>query len=537
MNAGSTNLSFQLSPPAHARSTSRAPRAGLPPSVLSATNPTIAILGVPFDNVSMTEAIQAIEKMIASGLPHYVVTANVDFVVQARDDVELRHILFDAHLVLCDGTPLLWASRVLGNPLRERVAGSDLVPLLIARAAEKRYRLFFLGATPESATGAVKRMETQYPRLIIAGHYSPPFNKLLEMDHNEITRRIREANPDVLLVSFGCPKQEKWIAMHYRSLGAPVSIGVGATIDFLAGQVKRAPRWMQRTGTEWIFRLVQEPRRLFKRYSKDLRVFAWWIFRQWWQLQFRRRQSMEAPGSGTSRPAAASRFAGSVETRLIKTITAPERLDLVAVQGSFSLEELACADADCILDLSSVSFIDSSGVGWLIALQKSLRSNGKRLVLLGPSESVKRALSLMRLNGLFHFASDPASAAQTIQSLEEEQASAVSYEESASTLRIHWRGEITAANAEEVWEKSYLDIQPLLTRNISQAPSTPRTSLTLDLSEVRFIDSTGLGLMIRLKKMGTARGFDVHFIGLQTAVQNVVRLARVEHFLIQDNAN
>ena len=161
------------------------------------------------------------------------------------------------------------------------------MPLLIEVAARKKYRLFFLGATPDSASQAVAKLQAQFPELIIAGHYSPPFNKLLEMDHDEIKRRISEAKPDLLLVSFGCPKQEKWIAMHYRALGVPVAAGVGATIDFLAGHVKRAPVWMQRSGTEWIFRVAQEPRRLFRRYLKDLCVFGWSILAQWWQLQFR----------------------------------------------------------------------------------------------------------------------------------------------------------------------------------------------------------------------------------------------------------
>src|SRR5206468_3328168 len=138
-----------------------------------------------------------------------------------------------ADLVLCDGTPLLWASRILGNPLPERVAGADLVPLLISVAAQRKYRIFFLGATAESATRAVNKLQESYPDLIIAGHYSPPFNKLLEMDHEEIKRRIVEAKPDLLFVCFGCPKQEKWIAMQYRSLGVPVAAGVGGTLDFL----------------------------------------------------------------------------------------------------------------------------------------------------------------------------------------------------------------------------------------------------------------------------------------------------------------
>src|SRR5690349_14579030 len=206
----------------------------MPTRWYSAT-PPIAILGVPFDNVTTAETIDLIQRMVASRQPHYLVTANVDFLVQAQEDVELRRIMFDAHLVLCDGTPLVWASRLLGNPLPERVAGADLVPLLMRVAEEKEFRIFFLGATPESAQRAVDNLKLRHPKLVIAGHYSPPFGKLLEMDHDEIRRRITEARPDLLFVSFGCPKQEKWIAMHYLSLGVPVSVGVGATIDFLAG--------------------------------------------------------------------------------------------------------------------------------------------------------------------------------------------------------------------------------------------------------------------------------------------------------------
>ncbi|HTG43498.1 MAG TPA: WecB/TagA/CpsF family glycosyltransferase, partial [Verrucomicrobiae bacterium] len=137
--------------------------------------PPIAILGVPFDSVTIAETIEMIEQMVISRRPHYLATANVDFLVQAARDVELRRILFDAHLVICDGTPLVWASRLLGNALPERVAGSDLVPLLIELAAEKGYRPFFLGATPEAIETAVQKIQQKHPKLKIAGYYSPPF--------------------------------------------------------------------------------------------------------------------------------------------------------------------------------------------------------------------------------------------------------------------------------------------------------------------------------------------------------------------------
>jgi len=336
-----------------------------------ASRPPIAILGVPIDNVTTAEAVLAIEQMVASRRPHYLVTANVDFLVQSQSDLELRHILADAHLVLCDGTPVMWASRLLGNRLPERVAGADLVPALLRIAADKKQRVFFLGATPESAEKAVFRLERELPSLVIAGHYSPPFSALQDMDHEEIKRRIREAQPDFLFVAFGCPKAEKWIAMHYRELGVPVVAGVGATIDFLAGRVKRAPRWMQRAGMEWLFRLIQEPGRLWRRYARDFWVFGWRILAQWALLPH-----------------------GSV-----------------AGLG----DSMAYAGGHCILDLSDTAKLNSTGVGLLLVLQKKLREAGRELILASPSRGVQRALAVMNLERDFIVAPDLAAARRLLE--------------------------------------------------------------------------------------------------------------------------
>lgn len=234
----------------------------------------IRIMNVPLDVVTMPQTIERITEMIDSRQPHYLATANVDFLVQSTHDTELRRILDQAHLVVCDGTPLVWLSRWLGKPLPERVAGSDLVPELLTMAEKKRWRVFFLGGERGVLARAVRNVETQYPELEIAGAFSPPFAPLDKMNHDAINRRIREAEPDLLLVSFGCPKQEKWIARNYQTLGVPVSVGVGATIDFLAGSMRRAPMWMRKCGLEWVFRLLQEPKRLLRRYAADLAVFG-----------------------------------------------------------------------------------------------------------------------------------------------------------------------------------------------------------------------------------------------------------------------
>ncbi len=358
--------------------------------------PPIAILGVAFDNVTLTEAVKRVEEMIASRRPHYIVTANVDFLVQARRDAELRRIFLDAHLVLCDGTPLVWASRLLGNPLPERVAGADLVPELIRRSATKGHRLFFLGASEDANAQAVANMRAQFPGVNVVGRYSPPFRALSESEREEMAERIREAQPDILFVAFGCPKAEKWIAANYRALGVPVVIGVGATIDFLAGRIKRAPLWMQRGGVEWIYRLCQEPRRLFKRYVTDLWHFSRAMLWQCWELKWRWRSRTLPVRSLTV-------IAGPNWRR----VEAARRLNAISVRRDRRFwTQLSHDGRHCLLDMTNVETIDSTGVAMLLRLQRKIRSAGRHLVLLSPPAHVRRALRLMRLDGFFEVAED-----------------------------------------------------------------------------------------------------------------------------------
>ncbi len=480
------------------------------------------MLGVPFDNITVAETIARIEQMIASRQPHYLVTANVDFLVQARADIELHRILADAHLVLCDGTPLVWASRVLGNPLPERVAGADLVPLLIRVAAAKGYRLFLLGASPESASAAVARLQEQYPSLIIAGHYSPPLAPLLDMDHEQIRRRIIKAKPDILLVAFGCPKQEKWMWMHHRSLGIPVCAGVGGTIDFLAGRLKRAPRWVQLSGTEWIFRLLQEPSRLFRRYTKDLWIFGRAILPEIWHLRVRRARSTP-PSSPAAAPVDANAKA-QFEGDGFYLASAPAELDAATMyrDGDWFTHMLA-SGLDCVLQLAEVKFIDSTGMGVLIKAQKRLRDSGRHLVLLAPSSIVQRSLSLMRLESFFMIAPDLSAA---WRALEEKKNVQVGCHVAPGPGCVQWAGELTAGNLESLWLQTSAWLSGL----------PEKSAAVIDLSQVRFIDSSGLGLLIRLRKLASQQQRSLRFITLPPVVLNVIRIAQLEKFLLGDEA-
>jgi exopolysaccharide biosynthesis WecB/TagA/CpsF family protein/anti-anti-sigma factor len=341
----------------------------------------IALLGVPFDPVTLPGAVHQIAAMVEARTPHYVVTANVDFLVQARRDPELRRILVSADLVLCDGTPLVWASRWLGNSLPGRVAGADLVPLLLQRAAVRGWRIFLLGAAPGVGEEAARRIAAQYPALPAIAHYSPPFRPLHEMNHAEIAARIRAVRPDLLLVSFGCPKQEKWISMHYGSLGVPVAIGVGATVDFLAGRVRRAPRWMQRSGTEWIFRMAREPRRLVRRYADDVRHFFPALFAQHRDLPPSAPDDWSAYGPLEE------------ETCYGLKVRACEQLDRNALAEDARFWQRALDQrGHCLVDLGEVRAIDSTGLALLASWQKRLAKHRRNLILFRPSAAVRAAL-------------------------------------------------------------------------------------------------------------------------------------------------
>jgi N-acetylglucosaminyldiphosphoundecaprenol N-acetyl-beta-D-mannosaminyltransferase len=469
--------------------------------------PPIAILGVPLNHVTLVEAVGLVEAMVASGEPHYLVTANVDFLVQALHDVELRRVLLDAHLALCDGTPVVWASRLLGNPLPERVAGADLVPLLIRAAARKNYRVYFLGGASEVTAEAVTRLRREYPDINIVGYHSPPFRPLLEMDYQEMARRIRAARPDLLFVSFGCPKAEKWMAMHYRSLGVPVMMGVGATIDFLAGRMKRAPVWMQRTGLEWIFRLLQEPGRLLRRYASDLGYFGRAIVSQWWRMQVCRSRA-RAPG----------RASLIIAEPTWQRIAMPERLDVSVVKEDAAFwEQIGTGGRDCLLEMDGVKFIDSTGIALLIGLEKQLRLARRQLVLLSPSRPVQRTLVLMRLENFFMNARNAVEARRLIEARRQEQSAVVVNGETGPLI---WQGEITSTNAEEVWRLTETHLDRSSDRQV------------IDLSGLRFIDSAGVALMVRAKQLARQRGMTLRCAGAGPAVRNVLRLSKLETLLL-----
>lgn len=231
---------------------------------------SVRILGVRVDDVTMQETLALFASWIAEGTPHQVVTVNPEFVMAAQQDAAFRVTLEKADLAVPDGAGLLWASRLLGRPLRERVAGSDLVPLVAGLSARHGYRLYLLGAAPGVAERTAEVLTHEHPGVVIAGTYA---GSPTEQERDAIVARVRAAAPDVLFVAYGAPKQDLWIRRNLARLEVPVCMGVGGAFDFVAGVTRRAPPWMRRAGLEWLHRLVHEPWRW--RRMLALPRFAW----------------------------------------------------------------------------------------------------------------------------------------------------------------------------------------------------------------------------------------------------------------------
>jgi len=349
----------------------------------------IAVMGLPINSLSADEAVETLERLIQSGGTHQVCTMNVDIWLNALADPHLHRIVAGSSLVVPDGMPLVWASGLLGCPLAERVTGVDLVPRLAELSARKGYKIFLLGAKPGVADRASRLLERNYPGVQIVGTFAPAEDNLMRMDHTEILRKIHAVSPDILLVAFGNPKQEKWIWMHRKRLGVPLSMGVGGSFDILVGDNWRAPRWIQRCGLEWAMRFLQEPVRLGPRYLRDfaglVRHLPMALLAAWWQR----------PHLGES---------------TVTTAVTPQVLH-VKIHGRLGAETAALVqDATTasivnglvmVVHLHSVNQVTAAGLGVLLGARRQLLEAGLSLSLAGLSLKTRFVLHAWNLQPLF----------------------------------------------------------------------------------------------------------------------------------------
>jgi N-acetylglucosaminyldiphosphoundecaprenol N-acetyl-beta-D-mannosaminyltransferase len=244
----------------------------------AAVGERVTLFGVPVDNLTLAETVDRIEEMIRQGPTHQHVVVNVDKIVKLQRDPALREAILGCDLINADGQPVVWASRLLGRPLKERVTGIDLFGALIDRCGARGFRPYLLGARQDVVD---KVAELLQPKVKLAGWRNGYWD-----DDAPVVTQIRQAKPDVLFVAMSSPKKELFLKRWKDELQVPFVMGVGGTFDVVAGVVSRAPKWMQACGLEWLYRLGQEPRRMWRRYLVEDMAFFWLLMKEVWRLRF-----------------------------------------------------------------------------------------------------------------------------------------------------------------------------------------------------------------------------------------------------------
>lgn len=243
-------------------------------------SPQDLILGTPVNALTLDGLLETVDRWVQNRERHYVCTLDVHALIEGLRAPDVQEIYRRASLVTPDGMPLVWLLRRAGHRQADRVCGPDLMPALFERSRAAGYRHYLYGSTAHTLDLLTARLSTRFPSAKIVGSYAPPFRELRADEHEAIATRINDAAPDIVWVGLGAPKQDRWMGAYRPRLQAPVLIGVGGAFDMLAGKVRRAPRIIQRSGCEWAFRMVQEPRRLCRRYVESNARFAFLLLQE-----------------------------------------------------------------------------------------------------------------------------------------------------------------------------------------------------------------------------------------------------------------
>ncbi len=238
------------------------------------------ILGIGYSPINLLQAVEQVDSWILENQQRYVCVTPVHALMDLRKEPDLRHIANNSGLTTPDGMPIVWILKLMGYKHVSRVYGPDLMLAVCEHGLSRNYRHFLYGSTPETLEMLSQRLQQKFPGIQITGSFAPPFRPLTDEEDLDVIMRINQSGADMVWVGIGSPKQECWMAQHIHKTNAKVMLGVGAAFDFHAGTKKQAPKWMQRSGLEWLFRLLTEPRRLWKRYLVSNTMFVFLIFLQ-----------------------------------------------------------------------------------------------------------------------------------------------------------------------------------------------------------------------------------------------------------------
>jgi len=372
---------------------------------MSAHKYGVTIVGVPLDNTTMHSALEQICSYIEQGGFHQIATANVNFLANSLRIPELRRALGTCDMVVPDGVPLLWISKYLGLPLQERVTGVDMLPQLARLSAERGYTIYLLGAVESSSYAAVRTLEAQYPGVKIVGRHCPPMQPLDQMDNEDILRRIRAAKPDILLVAFGNPKQEMWLARNRGRLEVPVCMGIGGSLNMISGIVPRSPEFFQSRGIEWLYRASREPNRLVGRYASDFLTVLPALFRQFMALWL----------EGKHEPLISIRAEQLPGATVLHFTGGLFGCDLADLEEAINSN--LRPHRHLVLDLSGVSAIGGDVLTMFIRLAASLQARRSGLWLTGPRPSSFRMLHACRITDLIQVCPTQADALERIAAI------------------------------------------------------------------------------------------------------------------------
>jgi len=494
---------------------------------------TIVLLGIPVDNLSIDETVDNIFSMIDAyardGIPRQVATVNVDFVVNTLKwrfghirHPELIDILRRADLVTADGMPIVWMSKFMGNPLKERVAGADLIPRLVEKAANRQKSIYFLGGRGGVGNQAAQLLKRRYPDLRIAGVDSPFVHvdgEELEWAEDEdlpIIEHINRSGADILLIAFGNPKQEVWFDRNRKHLKVPVSIGIGGTYEFIVGSVSRAPEWIRKTGFEWVYRITQDPKRLWKRYFFGFFKFGLMVLPAILYYRYQRllnnlfcRKDLLIENKPEPPTVSTQSF--------IKIIKLPDRFDAAFLDKSREdIEEILGRISNTVLDFSKTSFIDSTGLGFLIKLWRHISKEEKALYMFGVNTTIANFFKVNRLWDLFK-ENIYDNLNEILSMIKEKITLPLFYfvmESKPDFMLIRLFGRLDAA------QMSGFDLESMF-KDIGDR------NCIVDLKDLAFIDSSGLILFIKLQKHLVNNNKDFIMCDLNENVKQMFRITRL----------
>lgn len=463
----------------------------------------LLLFGVPLHNLTFKSTLDRIDALVAAEHSRLVATANLDFHRVAAEDPEMQRILFDADIMMADGFPMVKLSGLFGPKLQERVTGSDITPMLAEHAAEKGLRLFFLGAAPGVAQNAAAKLMEKYPGLNVVGCYSPEKADVIDMQNEVILQQFEETRPDVLLVAFGAPKQEKWIQMHRHEWQVPVAMGIGGSFDFIAGAQLRSPVWMQKLGLEWLGRLLANPKRLAGRYLLD----ATYLVKKCLELAAIRLSPVGSLDFSFDAAVLRERDAVRVAMKPLESLSDGEKEAARLLQSG---------RGNLVVIPERTGWLNSVELGVLVYISRICREEKRQLVVCPSSRRIRRLLYAQGLHGCFSIATSSTDAVEGLH-----RCGAASYN---AQITVSGEGSL------------HIDLPVELTSKCGELPSDKVADPTVkavivDASQMHFIDCAGIARLVKLKARAEQEHIPFTLRGVQELPAGIIRNAGQQQLL------